>query len=94
VTAVGVVNGQAQIALAAPPTGRTGSIDFSLNLGSGTLDQSCLASHPVSTGANLPWLRARNGACATGWASDPSARASFSIASPETRKSVHVREMY
>jgi MSHA biogenesis protein MshQ len=94
VTAVGVFNGQAQIALAAPPTGRTGSIDFSLNLGSGTLDQSCLASHPVSTGANLPWLRARNGACATGWASDPSARASFGIASPETRKSVHVREMY
>jgi MSHA biogenesis protein MshQ len=94
VGAVGVVNGQTRIDLAAPPGGRTGSIDFSLNLGSAAADQSCLASHPASTGAALPWLRAQNGACATGWASDPSARASFGIASPETRKSVHVREMY
>jgi MSHA biogenesis protein MshQ len=94
VGAVSVVNGQTRIDLAAPPGGRTGSIDFSLNLGSAAADQSCLASHPASTGAALPWLRAQNGACATGWASDPSARASFGIASPETRKSVHVREMY
>ncbi|MEY4750876.1 MAG: hypothetical protein RIQ60_3090 [Pseudomonadota bacterium] len=92
--AASVVNGQAQISLAAPPAGRTGSVDLSINLGTGTTDQSCLASHPASSGAGRPWLRARNGACASGWASDPSARASFGIASPETRKSVHLREMY
>ncbi|MFM2119272.1 MAG: hypothetical protein RL722_740, partial [Pseudomonadota bacterium] len=40
------------------------------------------------------WLRAQNGACATGWASDPSARASFGIYSAETRKTVHVREIF
>jgi MSHA biogenesis protein MshQ len=94
VAAVSAVAGQARIDLTAPPGGRTGSVDFSLNLGSTAADQSCLASHPASTGARLPWLRAQNGACATGWASDPSARATFGIASPETRKSVHVREMY
>ncbi|MFM2069211.1 MAG: hypothetical protein RLZZ584_4120, partial [Pseudomonadota bacterium] len=91
---VTVVNGQAQISVAAPPAGRTGSVDLAINLGAGSADQSCLASHPASSGAARPWLRARNGACATGWASDPSARASFGIASPETRKSVHVREVY
>ena len=76
------------------PAGRTGSVDLAINLGSGASDQSCLASHPASSGAGLPWLRARNGACTSGWASDPSARASFGIASPETRKSVHVREVF
>jgi MSHA biogenesis protein MshQ len=92
--ALAVVNGLAQINVAAPPTGRSGSIDFSINLGSSATDQSCLASHPASSGAGLPWLRARNGACASGWASDPSVRASFGIASPETRKVVHVREVF
>jgi MSHA biogenesis protein MshQ len=88
------LNGQTSLSLAAPPAGKLGSVDLSINLGNTAADQSCLASHPASTGAGLPWLRAQNGACATGWASDPSARASFGIYSAETRKTVHVREIF
>jgi MSHA biogenesis protein MshQ len=53
-----------------------------------------LSSHPASTGAALAWLRGRNGSCTTTWDRDPAARASFGVASPETRKTVHVRELY
>lgn len=86
--------GQGAITLSAPGTGDTGSIDLALNLGSTTTDQSCLASHPASTGAGLAWLRSRNGSCATTWDRDPAARASFGIYAPETRKTVHVRDIF
>jgi MSHA biogenesis protein MshQ len=92
--ALSVTGGLGQISVAAPPAGVTGSIDLALNLGTSALDASCLASHPASSGAGLPWLRGRNGSCSSGWGSDPSARVSFGIAAPETRKSVHVREMF
>jgi MSHA biogenesis protein MshQ len=92
--ALTVTGGLGQISVAAPPVGVTGSIDLALNLGSSAVDASCLSSHPASSGAGLPWLRSRNGNCASGWGSDPSARVSFGIATPETRKSVHVREIY
>lgn len=87
-------SGDGSVTLAAPSGGATGTLDLALNLGSGTADASCLTSHPASTGAGLPWLRSRNGNCATGWASDPWARASFGIYSPETRKTIHVREIF
>lgn len=74
-----------------PTQAYTGTVDMALNLGSGTADVSCLASHPSSTGANLAWLRYATGACG---GQDPSARASFGIYAPETRKTVHVREVY
>lgn len=86
--------GNGWLTLAAPGAGLTGSVDIALNLGSSSADQSCLASHPASSGANLPWLRARYGGCASSWDRDPAARASFGVASPETRKTVHVRELY
>jgi MSHA biogenesis protein MshQ len=70
------------------------SFDLALNLGNGSADQSCLANHPASTGAGLGWLRSRNGACAASWDRDPGAHASFGIYSPETRKTVHVREIF
>lgn len=93
--ALTILGGNGTINLSAPsPTGSTGSVDLALNLGSTTNDVSCLASHPSSTGANLPWLRGRNGSCASTWDRDPTARASFGIATPETRKTVHVRELY
>lgn len=93
--ALAILGGNGTISLSAPsPAGSTGSVDLALNLGSTTTDVSCLASHPSSTGANLPWLRGRNGSCASTWDRDPSARASFGIATPETRKTVHVRELY
>ncbi|HJV69181.1 LamG domain-containing protein [Ideonella sp.] len=87
-------NGVGTLTLAAPSGGATGTVDLALNLGAGTADESCLANHPASTGAVLPWLRSRNGSCATGWASDPSARAAFGIYSPESKKTVHVREIF
>lgn len=82
------------LTLAAPSGGATGSVDLALNLGTTAADASCLASHPASTGATLPWLRSRNGNCAAAWAADPSARASFGVYSPESKKTVHVREIF
>jgi MSHA biogenesis protein MshQ len=82
------------LTLGAPSPTSTGSLDFALNLGATTTDQSCLGAHPASTGAALPWLRSQNGACSTLWDRDPSARATFGIYAPETRKTIHVRELF
>ena len=88
-------NGSGLISLAAPtPVGSSLSLDLAVNLGSSTTDQSCQANHPASSGAAKPWLRAQNGSCASTTDRDPSARASFGIYSPETRKTVHVREIF
>jgi len=93
-TSGALVGGRGTLTLAAPSGGATGSVEVALNLGSGGNDQSCLASHPATTGAALPWLRSQNGSCSALWDRDPSARASFGIYSPETRKTVHARELY
>jgi hypothetical protein len=97
VSAISIASGAGTLTLGAPSPTRTGSLDLALNLGATTADQSCFASHPASTGAALPWLRSQNGssgACAAAWDRDPSARASFGIYSPETRKAVHARELF
>ena len=93
-SAVVISAGVGTLTLGAPSPTATGSLDFALNLGATTTDQSCLAAHPASTAGALPWLRAQNGACASGWAADPSARATFGIYTPETRKTIHVREIF
>ena len=93
--ALTISGGSGSISLAAPnPAGSSLSLDLAVNLGSAAADQSCLGSHPASTGAGKPWLRAQNGSCAAGADRDPAARASFGIFSPETRKTVHVREIF
>ena len=93
--AVTLAAGSGFISLAAPsPAGSSLSLDLAINLGSTASDQSCHASHPASTGAAKPWLRAQNGSCAASADRDPAARASFGIFSPETRKTVHVRELF
>jgi len=97
VAAITITAGAGTLALGAPSPTRTGSLDLALNLGAATTDQSCLSAHPASTGAALPWLRSQNGSssgCAALWDRDPSARASFGIYSPETRKAVHARELF
>ena len=87
--------GRGVLTLAAPnPAGSSLTLDLSVNLGPTTADQSCNTSHPATVGANLPWLRSRNGSCAATWDRDPAARASFGIFSPETRKTIHLREIY
>lgn len=74
-------------------TTATGSVDVAANLGTTGPDQSCLASHG-GTASNRPWLRSRNGSCAATYDRDPSARATFGIYAPETRRTVHVRELF
>ncbi len=68
----------------------TGSVDVAINLGTSGPDQSCLATHG-GTPAQRPWLRSRNGSCATTHDRDPSARATFGIHAPETHRTIHVR---
>lgn len=66
-----------------------GWIDLAFNLGSGTgLDQSCLAAHPHSSRANLPWLQSFSSCI------DPSGRATFGIYASESRRLIHVREVF
>lgn len=94
-SAVTLSAGRGLLTLAAPsPAGRSLSVDLAINLGTTTTDQSCLSSHPASTGAQRPWLRSRNGACSSAWDRDPAARASFGVFAPETRRTSHVREIF
>lgn len=93
-SAIAISAGAGVLTLGAPVPAASGSVDIALNLGSAAADQSCLSAHPASTGAALPWLRSRHGSCAATWDRDPSARASFGIYSPESRKTIHVRDVY
>lgn len=95
VSSVSLSGGSGAITLAAPSPLGTGTVDLAVNLGSGTADDaSCLASHASSAGAAAPWLRSRNGNCASTYDRDPSARASFGVYAPETRKTIHLRELF
>ena len=87
-------NGAAALRLSAPNPTLTGSVDLALNLGLTATDASCLTTHPPGTGAALAWLRSQNGGCSTAWDRDPSARATFGIYSPESRRLIHSREIY
>lgn len=86
--------GQGNIVLSKPTPTATGSVNLAVNLGAGAADQSCLTVHPATTGAAIPWLRSINGNCAVTYDRDPSARASFGVYAPETRKTIHMRELY
>ena len=93
--ATALATGSGLITLATPtPAGSSLSLDLALNLGSSSTDLSCQASHPASVGAAKPWLRAQNGSCAASADRDPSARASFGLYSPESRKTVHARDIF
>ncbi len=87
-------SGQGSIVLAMPSPTATGSVDLAINLGSGPTDQSCLGVYPSTTGAGLAWLRSIYGSCAVTYDRDPSARASFGVYAPETKQTIHVRELY
>ncbi|WP_459950851.1 DUF6701 domain-containing protein [Denitratisoma sp. agr-D3] len=91
-TALVLSGGKGNVVLKSPaPT--TGSVDVAADLGSSGSDVSCLSSHG-GTAANLPWLRSRNGNCAATYDRDPSARATFGVYAPETKRTVHIRELY
>lgn len=77
----------------------TGSVDIALNLGSvsPSADQSCLADHPSTHGAARPWLRSQygtTGACASAFDRDPSARITFGVYSPESKRTIYAREAF
>jgi MSHA biogenesis protein MshQ len=91
-SAITLVGGVGTLTLAAPGPA-TGSVDVAINLGSSGSDQSCLATHG-GTAASKPWLRSQNGSCAATYDRDPSARATFGVYAPETRKGIHVREQF
>jgi MSHA biogenesis protein MshQ len=86
--------GTGLLTLSAPSPTATGAIDIALNLGSTAADQSCLSTHPASTGAGLAWLRSQNGNCVATYDRDPSGRASFGIYTPESKKTIHIRELF
>ncbi|MBV1776535.1 LamG domain-containing protein [Burkholderiaceae bacterium DAT-1] len=88
-----IQSGSGKIMLTPPSApGKTGTARISIHLGSTGADQSCLTVHG-GTAANLAWLRAY-GSCTGSWDRDPSAAASFGIFAPETRKLVHVRDLF
>ncbi len=76
------------------PASGTGSVDVAVNLGSDNKDTACLGAHPASTGAARAYLRSNNGSCAATFSSDPSARATFGVFSPETKRIIHMREVF
>ena len=92
------IGGRGLLLLSAPSPTATGSVDVAVNLGSTSTDQSCLSSHPASTGANLPWLRAQFGSangCAgvNDFSRDPSIRATFGVYAPELKRIIHSAEI-
>ncbi len=97
--AAAVSAGNASLRFAPPTPWSTGSVDVAINLGAGGTDASCLSlPRPVSTGAGLPWLRGQAGstnACAgsTEHTRDPSARLTFGIYAPESRRVMHLRDV-
>jgi MSHA biogenesis protein MshQ len=91
--AVTLAGGNGVLLLTKPNPVATGSVDVAANLGTSGVDQSCLATHG-GTASSRYWLRSRNGSCAATYDRDPSARATFGIYAPETRKTVHVRELF
>jgi len=69
----------------------SGWVDIAFNLGIDTTqDQSCLKADPArtSTGAKLPWLQSLGGC------TDPSGRATFGIFAPESKRIIHMREVF
>jgi MSHA biogenesis protein MshQ len=89
-----VSSGKGLLVLKNPSKWR-GSVDVALNLGNSTDDDvACLPSHPNTTGANLIWLRSRYGSCTVTYDQDPTARASFGLSTPESRATVHFREVF
>ncbi|WP_246499203.1 DUF6701 domain-containing protein [Ideonella paludis] len=94
VSGISLSGGSGFITLAAPSFNGTGTVDLAINLGAGSSDNSCNSVVGSATGAALPWLRSRQGSCASSFDRDPSARASFGIFAPETRKLIHIRDIY
>lgn len=91
-TSVRLTAGRATIQL--DRTSGIGPIDVAINLGTLGQDLACLNDHPATTGADLAYLRSLYGGCNNSTTNDPSARATFGVFAPETRRIIHVRESF
>jgi MSHA biogenesis protein MshQ len=93
--AITLAGGVGSLVLSVATPVAAGSLDIAINLGTTTVDSSCLSgTRPATTGAALPWLRSQAGSCASTWDRDPAARASYGVYAPETRKTVDARELF
>lgn len=74
----------------------TASFPVALNLGTAPNDNACspLNPKPGSTGADRAFLRSADANCTDAKPHDPWARASFGVFSDETRRIIHVREVF
>ena len=86
---VNLQNGAGEIVLTKSPASATGSVDICVDLGS----DPATGTTCVATSASMSYLQGK-WSPGTSYDNDPAARASFGIYSPETRKTIHVREMY
>mgnify|MGYP003351679881 CR=1 FL=1 len=97
-SAISLLQGKGSLTLIAPSSGQSGTVFVALNLGSTSTDASCLTTHPTSTGAGLAWLRSLNGSTgtctSTDYARDPSAKASFGVYQPESKRTIYHGEIY
>lgn len=79
-SSVVLTGGVGKLTLSAPGAGKTGTVDVELDLS--------------ASGANLPWLQSLDEACGNGVVCNPRARASFGVYSPESKKTVNIRNVF
>jgi len=101
-SALSLSGGSGTLTASAPAS--PGSLLIAPNLGAASTAKACVASAgtPSASGAALPWLRSQFGTpsadsavCPGGaWGSDPSARISFGIFSPESQRTIRVNEIH
>jgi MSHA biogenesis protein MshQ len=104
VTLTPFANGAATLGLTPAANSPRASVPFAINLGAPVLgpNTSCYyvaatgtapSSMTDSTGAGLPFLRSADPSCGKTNV-DPSAIATFGIFAPETKRIIHMREVY
>jgi len=79
-SSVALTAGVGKLTLSAPGAGKTGTVDVELDLS--------------ASGANLPWLQSLDDACGANTVCNPKARASFGVYSPESKKTVNIRNVF
>lgn len=79
-SSVALTAGVGKLTLSAPGSGKTGTVDIELDLS--------------ASGANLPWLQSLDDACGANTVCNPKARASFGVYSPESKKTVNIRNVF
>jgi MSHA biogenesis protein MshQ len=91
-------NGTATLSLTPPAKSGRGSIPFALDLGSDAANTSCYAAKqamtPATSPAGLPFLRSVDASCTAAGAVDPSALATFGVYAPESKRVIHMREVF